>query len=47
MDQLPAFLASTLGAALTYELGLLVGFVILLNLRRIIRAALYRLTHHD
>lgn len=36
MGYLPAFLAWTLGTTLTYELDLLVGFVMLLNLKRLI-----------
>lgn len=39
MDQLPAFLAYTLGPALAYELTLLVGFIVLLNIRRMVVAA--------
>jgi hypothetical protein len=43
MAQLPAFLIWALGDALALELVLLVGFVILLNLKRLIRASLRRL----
>ncbi len=43
MEQLPAFLAWALGAALAKELGLLVGFVLLLNLKRLRRSSLRRL----
>jgi hypothetical protein len=39
MAQLPAFLAYTLGSAITAELTLLVGLVLLLNLRRLVAAA--------
>lgn len=44
MVQLPAFLSYTLGSALSWELTLLVGFVVLLNLRRLIGEALKRLS---
>jgi hypothetical protein len=43
MEQLPAFLAATLGAALASELTLLCGLVLLLNLRRLMRDSLKRL----
>lgn len=37
LDQLPAFLAAVLGAALQYEMVLLVSFVFILNVRRALR----------
>lgn len=43
MEHLPAFIAATLGDALTYELTLLIGLVVLLNLRRLIRASVRRI----
>lgn len=40
MAQLPAFLAYTLGSAVATEMTLLVGFVILLNIRRLVTAGI-------
>lgn len=42
MEQLPAFLAAVLGPAFTYELNLLVFYVLLLNVRR----SLWRAIEH-
>lgn len=43
IDQLPAFLAYVLGSALAYECTLLVGFIVVLNLKTVLKAALRRL----
>lgn len=40
MDELPAFLGNHLGAAFSVELGLLVGFCFLLELKRLIKGSL-------
>jgi hypothetical protein len=45
MEQLPAFLAATLGGALATELTLLCGMVLLLNLRRLVRGSVKRAEH--
>ena len=45
MEQLPAYLAATLGLALAEELTLLCGLVLLLNLRRLLRASIKRAKH--
>lgn len=42
MTQLPAFFAATLGESLLLELTLLIGFVIILNVRRLLNTALSR-----
>lgn len=44
MDGLAAFLAATLGGAFSVELTLIVGFVLLLNIRRLVQAAKRRLS---
>lgn len=43
MAQLPAFLAFALGGAFATELTLLVGLVVLVNVRRLVRAAVRRI----
>jgi hypothetical protein len=35
MENLPAFMAATLGDALAYELGLLIALVLVINIRRL------------
>lgn len=43
MEQLAAYTSYVLGSALAYELSLLVALVLVLNIRRSLRAALARL----
>ena len=43
MADLAAFYAAVLGGALGYELTLLVGFVLILNIREALYAALQRM----
>jgi hypothetical protein len=42
VEQLPAFLVSVAGPALSLELVLLIGLVILLNIRRMVVAAIQK-----
>jgi hypothetical protein len=42
MDQLAPFLATALGGPFATEMTLLVGFVLLLNIRRLVHAAVRR-----
>jgi hypothetical protein len=43
MDQLPAYVAYVFGPSLTYELGLLVGLVVIIGLRDFLLRTLWRI----